>query len=202
MAEAENKIRLSKVKGEFNVSLDRIFEYLDEQGHKLERNPNGKISEEQYKLLLKEFAQDREEKEESKQVGISRTKKDSVVQEETPITKAQQRERDRDQEEVLIKDMNSGSSKTTAQAPKEKIKKEKPVEEIVRTKAESPVHLKVVDKIDIEESKPKSKKKKADSESKTEEKKTEKKPASKKKKEEEPVVEIPVVEPCLLYTSP
>ena len=56
MAEAKVPIRLSKVKGELNVSLDRIFEYLEEQGHKIERNPNGKITEEQYRLLLKEFA--------------------------------------------------------------------------------------------------------------------------------------------------
>src|SRR6185436_20163679 len=115
-----------KVKGEFNVSLDRIFEYLDEQGHKLDRNPNGKISEEQYRLLQKEFEQDREEKEESKQVGINtRTKKESVVLEDAPVSKAQQRQSDRDQEEVLIKDMNSPK----ATKEKEKEKKEVPAEE-------------------------------------------------------------------------
>src|SRR4051812_42003530 len=89
MTEQEKTIRLSKVKGEFNVSITRIFEYLEERGHKLDRNPNGKITEEQYKLLLKEFAQDREEKEESKQVGINtRTKKESIVLEDAPVTKA------------------------------------------------------------------------------------------------------------------
>ncbi len=203
MTEPEKTIRLSKVKGEFNVSITRIFEYLEEQGHKLDRNPNGKISEEQYKLLLKEFAQDREEKEESKQVGIStRTKKESVVMEDTPITKAQQRERDRDQEEVLIKDMNSTSSKTNTSAPKEKEKEKekKQEEEVVRVKAESTVNLKVVSKIDLEDSKPKSKKKKTEE---PEEKKVEKKSTSKKKTEEEPVVETtPVVEQEVVIETP
>ena len=116
-AESEKTIRLSKVKGEFNVSLSRIFEYLEEQGYKTDRNPNGKISEEEYRLLLKEFAQDREEKEESKLVGLStRTKKESIVlDEETP--KTEKREREREQDEILIKDMNAGK---TAEAPREK----------------------------------------------------------------------------------
>jgi translation initiation factor IF-2 len=70
MTEQEKTIRISKVKGEFNVSLDRIFEFLDEQGFKLDRNPNGKISQDMYNLLVKEFAIDREEKEESKLIAL------------------------------------------------------------------------------------------------------------------------------------
>jgi translation initiation factor IF-2 len=208
MAESENKIRISKVKGEFNVSLARIWDYLEEQGQKIDRNPNGKISDEQYRLLLKEFAQDREEKEESKLVGLTtRTKKESVEMKEEVGTKAQQRAEERDQEEVLIKDMNSTTGKTSA-ADKEKPKKEKEKpkkeEEITRVKAESKVNLKVVSKIDLEPEKGKAKKKK------TEEEVPEapKKPVAKKKKTEEeeplPVAEVqkpevvePVVEPVI-----
>jgi len=166
MAESENKIRISKVKGEFNVSLARIWDYLEEMGHKIERNPNGKISDEQYHLLLKEFAQDREEKEESKLVGLNtRTKKESVEMSEEPNTKASQRAQERDQEEVLIKDMNSGSSKTSApEKEKPKKVKEKKEEEITRVKAEPTVNLKVVDKIDLEPAKTKAKKKKEEDE--------------------------------------
>ncbi|HET6992727.1 MAG TPA: translation initiation factor IF-2 N-terminal domain-containing protein, partial [Bacteroidia bacterium] len=188
MAESENTIRISKVKGQLNVSLARIWDYLEEQGHKIDRNPNGKISDEQYRLLLKEFAQDREEKEEAKLVGLTtRTKKESVEMPEEVNTKAQQRAHERAQEEVLIKDMNSTTGKTSA-ADKEKPKKEKAKkeEEVVRVKAESKVNLKVVSKIELEPEKGKTKKKK------TEEAVPEapKKTSSKKKKEEEPVAEV------------
>ncbi len=201
MAESDNKIRISKVKGEFNVSLARIWDYLEEQGHTIERNPNGKISDEQYRLLLKEFAQDREEKEESKLVGLStRTKKESVEMSEEPNTKASQRAQERDQEEVLIKDMNSGSSKSSA-PDKEKPKKikEKKEEEITRVKTEPSVTLKVIDKIDLEPAKTKAKKKKEDDDKAAAEE-TEKKAAAKKKKAEEPVAEEVVVPPPSVET--
>ena len=196
MAEPEKTIRLSKAIKELNVSIVRIFDFLDEQGQKIDRNPNGKISEDQYRLLQEEFAQDREEKEESKAVGIStRTKKESVLMEDAP-TKAQQRERDREQEEILIKDMNSSSAKTSSPAKGKEKEKEKPAEEIVRVKTESPVNIKVVSKIDLEESKPK-KKKKAEEPEKKVEKKT-----SKKKTEEEPVAkEVPVEEEKIVTTE-
>ena len=185
MAETEKSIRLSKVKGELNVSIDRIFEFLEEQGHKLDRNPNQKISEDQYRLLLKEFAQDREEKEESKLVGLNtRTRKESITLDEE-VSKSTIRERERDQEEILIKDMNSPAGKS-AEAAKEKTTKAK--EEIVRAKPEKAVSVKVVSKIEIEEPKSKSKKKKGETEKEAE---PEKKSSSKKKKEEP--VEEPVV---------
>lgn len=211
MAESENKIRISKVKGEFNVSLARIWDYLEEQGHKIERNPNGKISDEQYGLLLKEFAQDREEKEESKLVGLTtRTKKESVEMNVEVGTKAQQRAIERDQEEVLIKDMNSTTSKTSPAPEKEKPKKvkEKKEEELVRVKAEPKVNLKVIDKIELEPTKGKTKKKK------TEESKVEptKKTSTKGKKKEPvsetpveietPIVEEPIVEEPTVETPP
>src|SRR6266568_2367087 len=108
MSEADKAIRLSKVKGELNVSLDRIFEFLDEKGLKLDRNPNQKISEDMYRALLKEFAQDREEKEESKLVGLTtKTKKESIVLNEEAVKT--DRRKDRDQDEILIKDMNNPS---------------------------------------------------------------------------------------------
>ncbi|MEO5645720.1 MAG: translation initiation factor IF-2 [Bacteroidia bacterium] len=191
MAESENKIRISKVKGEFNVSLARVWDYLEEQGHQIERNPNGKISDEQYRLLLKEFAQDREEKEESKLVGLStRIKKESVELSEEPNTKASQRAQERDQEEVLIKDMNSGSSKPAPEKEKPKKVKEKKEEEITRVKAEPTVNLKVVDKIDLEPAKTKAKKKKEEDDKAVAEETEKKVAATKKKKEEEPVVVV------------
>lgn len=189
MAETEKTIRLSKVKGELNVSLDRIFEFLEEQGHKLERNPNQKISEETYKLLLKEFAQDREEKEESKLVGLSsRTKKESIVLDEE-TTRSEKRERERDHEEILIKDINSPVPKT-AEPAKEKPAPAKEEPEVIRVKTEKTPGIKVVTKIDLGETKEKPKKKK---EAAPEEPVEEKKPITPSPEEKpEPVQETPV----------
>ena len=188
MAESENKIRIGKVKGEFNVSLVRIWDYLEEKGLKTDRNPNGKISDEQYSLLVKEFAQDREEKEESKLVGLNtRNKKESVEINTELGTKAQQRAEERDQEEVLIKDMNSTTSKPTT-VGKEKPKKE---EEVERVKVVSKVNIKVVAKIDLEEPKSKAKKTKAE----PTEPEPAKKTGTKKKVEKEIISEVPVAAP-------
>jgi translation initiation factor IF-2 len=195
MTEKEKTIRLSKVKGELNVSLDRIFEYLDDQGHKLERNPNQKISEDQYRLLLQEFAQDREEKEEAKQVtNTSRTRKETIVLDET--VKPAKRERESDQDEILIKDMNSPSAKTPEVKKEKEKEKEKPVEEeVVRAKPEKAVGLKVISKIELEPAKEK-KKKKPEPEVKPEPEAEKPKKVSKKKKEEpEVVAETPVAPP-------
>ncbi len=53
-------IRLSKVTKECNVGLQTAVEFLQKKGFKdVEVNPNTKISEEEYQLLLAEFTQDK-----------------------------------------------------------------------------------------------------------------------------------------------
>ncbi|MBI3510344.1 MAG: translation initiation factor IF-2 [Bacteroidetes bacterium] len=186
MSEPEKTIRLSKVKGELNVSLDRIFEFLEEKGFKLDRNPNQKISEEHYRLLTKEFAQDREEKEESKLVGLSsKVKKESIILNEE-LTKSDRRARERDQEEIIIKDMNNPSTKTVE--PKEAKEKKEKKEEITRVVPEKTVAVKVISKIELGADKGKEKKKK-DAAAEKETKDKTKKTTKKKKEEEAPPVE-------------
>lgn len=194
----QGTIRLSKVKGELNVSIDRIFEFLEDQGHKIDRNPNQKITETMYRELLNEFAQDREEKEESKQVGLTtRVRKESIIlDEETP--KTDKRERDGHSDEILIKDLNQTSKAAEPKkAAKTETKKAEPKkeaeEEVVRAKAEKPVGVKVVSKIDLGEEKPKAKKKKT-----TEEPEAKTEPKKKAPKAEEP----PVVEPPVEEVKP
>jgi translation initiation factor IF-2 len=188
MAETENTIRLSKVIRELNVSITHIFDFLEDAGHKLERNPNAKISQEMYSLLLKEFAQDREEKEEAKHVGLStRTKKETIALEEE---KPGKREREREQDEILIKDMNAAKTAEPAKEKKADPPKAEPQpeEEITRVKPEKTVGIKVINKIDLEATKEKPKKKKEAEETPAEP--AVKKKAAKKKKEE-PVAEVP-----------
>jgi translation initiation factor IF-2 len=183
MTEQEKTIRISKVKGEFNVSLDRIFEFLDEQGFKLDRNPNGKITQDMYNLLVKEFAIDREEKEESKLITLStRPKKEVIAAEEEPVVEVKK-------EEPKIVEPPKVEEPKVVEPVAEKTEPKTTEEEVVRVKSEPAVSFKVVDKIDLEATKPKRGKKKEEPAPEAE------KPAKttrSKKKEEEPAKEEPV----------
>ena len=52
-------IRLNKVTRDFNVGITTVVEFLQKKGHFIEANPNTKITEEQYQLLLDEFDEQR-----------------------------------------------------------------------------------------------------------------------------------------------
>ena len=179
--------------------MDHIIDHLKGQGIAVERNPNAKITEAAYQELLNEFAQDRAEKEEAKQVTTStRIRKESLIlDEEAP--KADKRERDGKSDEILIKDLNQTKAEPKTKKKEEKIAEPKE-EEITRVKTEA-VGVKVVNKIDLGEEKPKKKKAAANEEE------TPKKKTTKKKTEEvveevaTPVVETPVVEEPLVEES-
>ncbi len=58
-------IRLNKVTRDLNVGITTVVEFLQKKGFSVEANPNTKISEEQYDLLVKEFSKDKSLKMES-----------------------------------------------------------------------------------------------------------------------------------------
>jgi len=60
--------RLSKVAREFNIGIHTIVEFLNEQGIEVESNPNAKLEEEAYELLVNEFKAEKSAKEESHNV--------------------------------------------------------------------------------------------------------------------------------------
>jgi translation initiation factor IF-2 len=79
-------IRLSKVLKELNIGKDRAIQTLTAKGFEVEDNPNTKISDEQYQILLSEFEQDRSRKEKSEQVSLSvREEKESLRAEKEAI---------------------------------------------------------------------------------------------------------------------
>ena len=70
---ADKKVsRLSKVAREFNVGLHTIVDYLKGQGHIVELNPNAKIDEQAYQLLVREFQSEKNVKEESTSLSKAR----------------------------------------------------------------------------------------------------------------------------------
>ncbi len=52
-------IRLNKVTRDLNVGISTVVEFLQKKGHTVEANPNTKITEEQYAIVVKEFSTDK-----------------------------------------------------------------------------------------------------------------------------------------------
>jgi translation initiation factor IF-2 len=74
-----NKIRLNKVVREFNISLERVVEFLSSVGHEIEARPTTKISQVQYDLLLNEFSSDRSSKVESHDLSEEKKKEKEEI---------------------------------------------------------------------------------------------------------------------------
>jgi translation initiation factor IF-2 len=218
MSDTEKTIRLSKVKAELSVPPDRMISFLQAKGFQMDNNPNQKISEDMYILLQREFAPEREMKEEAKTLNLtSKIKKETITIEDD--YKAGEGRKDREEETIMIKDLNKGvnmgQSRTTEKEPAEKEvphekEKEKETkaktetakepeaekeEDVVKTK-DAPLSVKVVSKIDLDainsKTKP-DKKTKASKEKEAKEKEAPKK--EEKTKEKEKTKEQEVVSP-------
>ena len=105
MSDNQPTYRLSKVAKEFNLSLSTIVDFLSTKNFKIKADPNGKIGEAEYKLLLKEYQGDKSAKEEATQVAQSnREKKESIVLDDAKSVAKKPKE---EKEEIIIKDMSA-----------------------------------------------------------------------------------------------
>ena len=138
-------MRLSKVAKELNIGISTIRNFLNESGYKLDNNPNAKIQEDMYQVLLKEFQKEKTVKEESQMLGFDVKEKETISLE-------------KDQQSTTTTEEDTGASDS-----------EKP--ETFKAKPEKEIEVKVVGKVDVE---PPKKKKPAPAEEKPEPKKEEK----------------------------
>lgn len=204
--------RLSKIAREFNVGISTIVEFLHKKGYKIDPNPNTKVSDEQYALLVQEYSSDLNEKKKSESFSLKnlRDKKETISIEDRHVPVEPEEE-----EEFLIKD-SSASVKEKISVPepekafevkivgkvnleelagkkKKEAAVEKPKEKVVekaevikkdteKEKSAEKPEIKILGKIDLEKSTKKPKKAAA-------EKAAKKKSA---REEEEKVVETPV----------
>tara|TARA_B100001093_G_C26849517_1_gene1024439 strand:- start:1102 stop:3654 length:2553 start_codon:yes stop_codon:yes gene_type:complete len=78
--------RLSKVARELNVGISTIVDFLNDQGNEVSSNPNTKIDENLYMILLKEFQSEKFEKEKADQVRIEHSERTviSIKKDEPP----------------------------------------------------------------------------------------------------------------------
>ena len=133
-------IRLNKVLRELNISLDRAVEHLAQKGHDVEARPTTKISQEIYKVLLDEFANDKSKKDASAEIGEEKRKEKEaqrLKQEKLELEK-QQREKERFEQQEVIRasanlnrpkalgkiDLNTAKSSTPKVSPTTEKKEE------------------------------------------------------------------------------
>ena len=138
MAESTGTKRLSKVAREFNLGITTIVEFLANKGFDVDAKPNTKISDEIYGILLNEFQSDKSVKEESKRVTLPNVEDKETI---TIDENARQKPKKKDQEEILIKNVQDVEEQFTT--PKKEI------------------GVKVVSKIDLAETENKKSKKEA-----------------------------------------
>jgi len=134
MAEENKNIRLARVLKEYNVGITRILEFLSKKGYKIDPNPNTRISEEVYALLVKEFQSEKILKEEAKKIGFEYSSRETIS----------------------IENIEKEKNKTEEEEPENN--------NIVRIKNTvlkdiKKTEIKIIDKVDLDEiTKPKSKK--------------------------------------------
>ncbi|NDW19029.1 translation initiation factor IF-2 [Dysgonomonas sp. 216] len=116
-------IRLIKVSKDLNVGISSLVEFLQKKGFEVEANPNTKIDDEPYELLLKEFGSD-------KNVKLASNRHKEL-----------QKEKKKEKDEIISIEGYEEES-LSAQNVVEEIKTEVP--------EEAKPHLNIIDKIDLD----------------------------------------------------
>lgn len=127
-----------------NVGISTIVEYLHKKNIAIEENPNTKIEPEVYAMLVKEFQSDKNVKEESKKIGLSFARHETISIDDSGH-KARTEEPETEPKELIIKGTSVSYDDTLA-ALKDKTETRKPAEEPKKKaeekkepKAEAPV---------------------------------------------------------------
>lgn len=118
-------VRLIKVSKNLNVGINTLVEFLHKKGIEIEANPNAKIEDEQYDILIAEFG------------------KDKNIRKEATITREKLHRRDEKRETVAIE----GYELPNEQSPRKKMEKEAIETEIPD---ELKPHFNVVGSIDLD----------------------------------------------------
>jgi translation initiation factor IF-2 len=144
MSENVGNIRLSKVVKELGVGIGTIAEHLSKKGFKVDNNPNSKITDEQYSILLNDFQSDKKTKDEALQMGKAKVVKKEEVTIAPPKAKEPIQEEDED-DGILIKSSLVKERYTP--------KPEKPKADISEPIAEKPIVIESIEVVEAPEEK-------------------------------------------------
>lgn len=136
---------LLKAAKELNIGLSTAVEFLGRKGYPVEPRPATKLTEVMYDVLLKEFQGDKIVKEEAKQINIGKIRHDAPVTSERAES---YRSKDFEQEEILIKNVNTFAHPPTDK-PRPAIREEEKPKEQSRSADGNLQGVKVVGRIDL-----------------------------------------------------
>jgi translation initiation factor IF-2 len=129
--------RLSKVAGEFNLGISTIVDFLSSKGKAIESNPNTKIDQELYDLLLQEYSSEKAAKQQVEEVRQEKEERKPVV--ELPVA------------EVVPTPAATPVEVVKAPVVEEKIEVAKEKEEdVIKAKVDKLTGPKTVGKIDLD----------------------------------------------------
>jgi translation initiation factor IF-2 len=115
MSEGIVTTRLSKAAREFNIGIKTVVDFLVKKGFPVELDPNAKLSQEMYNLLMKEFASEKHVKEEAKKIGLQFTAHETITIEDK---KSAFKDREKELDDLFIKNVSMDFEKKQYEAAK------------------------------------------------------------------------------------
>ena len=137
MTATKTSKRLSRVARDLNVATTTIQDYLKKKGIEISSNPNTRLSNETYELLLEKFQPDKLAKEKAEQVVLPGSEKKSQKEEQSEKATAQAQEQPVEQaqsETTTTEQIKEGQSEAPAA---EESKSEEPASEELSPEAPS-----------------------------------------------------------------
>jgi len=122
-------IRLNKVLREFNISLDRVVDYLAQQGVEIEARPTTKISNEVYQLLLDEFETDKSKKDASFEISEEKRKEKEKLRQLQEAKELERQQAAAQKEEVVRARVDIEKPKMLGKIDLNPVKKQAPPKE-------------------------------------------------------------------------
>ena len=114
MAEETKSVRLNKAAKEFNVGIANLVDFLEKKGHKVDLNPNTRLTAEQYDLLSKAFQSEREVKEQADKIELTPNNSSVTIEASGANEKAEE-----PREEIIIKNIFVHPTENETAAPVE-----------------------------------------------------------------------------------
>ena len=130
MSEGVTTTRLSKAAREFNIGIKTVVDFLIKKGYPMDMDPNAKLSQEMYNLLMKEFASEKHVKEEAKKIGLQFATHETITIEDK---KTASKDREKELDDLFIKNVSMDFEKKqyeAARKPREVVVKEEKKPEI------------------------------------------------------------------------
>ncbi|MCQ2300329.1 MAG: translation initiation factor IF-2 [Bacteroidales bacterium] len=113
MSEEQKTVRLNKAAKEFNVGIQTIIEDLGKKGHKIDSNPNTRLTAEQYEIIASKYQADRAAKESADKIEI--VGGESVVIDANKM--AEEARKNNEDEQVVIRNVAPAKAKEAVSEP-------------------------------------------------------------------------------------